>query len=161
MIKHHALSAAIATAIASSVTGGALHWAPRHIEQVAATVYASKHAWPDLTDAQKAALTGVLKTLRKGIKFDIVCDDAGCYDLAADIDDAMEAAGIDSALDHVANGAPIGYGAYVQVNATDLPAAQTAIAALAAATNGELDPPIKKGPSLPGYVTLVIGKYRR
>jgi hypothetical protein len=155
MVKHHALSAAIATAIA----GGAVTLKAPKIEQVAATVYASKHAWPDLTDPQKVALAAVLKTLPKGIKFDIVCNDAGCSDLAADIDDACEQAGVDSVLDRALG--PLGYGAYVQVNGDDLVAAQTAIGALRSATNGVLDPPIKKGPSAKGYVTIFIGKYRR
>jgi hypothetical protein len=157
MVKHYvALSS-----IAAAMVAGAAHYVPPKIEQVAATVYASKHAWPDLTDAQKAALTAVLKTLPKGVKFDIVCDDAGCYDLAADIDDAMENAGIDSVLDHTANGSPLGYGAWVQVNAKDLLAAQAAIAALSDATGGALNPRIEKGPSAPGYVTIVIGKHPR
>jgi hypothetical protein len=157
MIKHYAAF----TAIAAALAGGAVMLKAPKVEQVSPAVYASKHAWPDLTDDQKSSLSDVLKTLPKGVKFDIVCDDAGCYDLAADIDDAMERAGVDSQLDHVANGAPLGYGAWVQVNAKDVPAAETAIAALSKATNGVLDPPIKRGPSLPGYVTVIIGKYQR
>jgi hypothetical protein len=155
MIKHHALGAAIAAVISAA----AVHSVPPKVEQVAATVYASKHAWPSLTDAQKAALTDVLKTLPKGVKFDIVCNDAGCSDLAADIDDACEAAGIDSVLDH--SQGPLGYGAWVQVNAKDIAAASIAMAALSTATGGVLNAPIKKGPSVPGYVTVIIGKYKR
>lgn len=154
MVKHHALGAAIAAAIAAA----AVHVVPPKIEHVAQTVYASKHAWPSLTDPQKAALAGVLKTLPQTLKFDIVCNDAGCSDLAEDIDDACEQAGLASYLDH--SQGPLGYGAWVQVNAADLAAAQIAIKALSDATNGALDPPVRKGPSLPGYVTIVIGKYR-
>jgi hypothetical protein len=121
-----------------------------------------KHAWPDLTESEKAALAAVLKTLPKSTKFDIVCNDAACIDLAMDIDDAMEAAGLESVLDHSLG--PLGYGIAVQVNAADRPAAETAIAALKEASGGRLDLPLAEsaaGASPPGYVTIVIGKYRR
>lgn len=126
------------------------------------TVHLSKHAWPDLTDAEKSALADVLKGLPKTTKFDIICNDAGCADLAMDIDDAMEAAGLESALDRSLG--PLGYGIVVQVNPWDRPAAETAIAALKKATAGRLDVPLMespKGTTPPGYVSIVIGKYRK
>lgn len=121
----------------------------------------AKHAWPDLTYGEKAALAGVLKTLPPATKFDIVCNTASCDELAEDIDDAIEAAGLDSALDHAAG--PLGYGVAVQVNEADRAAAEAAIAALARATAGRLSPPLviaKPGQNPPGYVTIIIGKYR-
>jgi hypothetical protein len=130
--------------------------------EVARQGRAGKHAWPDLTEDEKAALTGVLKTLPKSTKFDIVCNDAACIDLAMDIDDAMEAAGLVSVLDRSLG--PLGYGIAVQVNAAERPTAETAIAALKRATGGRLDLPLTEaatGATPPGYVTIVIGKYRR
>jgi hypothetical protein len=43
-----------------------------------------KHAWPGLAAAEKAALTAVLKRLPMDIKFEIICNDAGCNELAMD-----------------------------------------------------------------------------
>jgi hypothetical protein len=120
-----------------------------------------KHAWPDLTDDEKAALSSVLATLPKSIKFDIVCNDAACIDLAMDIDDAMEGAGLVSVLDRSLG--PLGYGIAVQVNEAERATAETAVAAFKNATGGRLDLPLiaaTKGATPPGYVTIIIGKYR-
>ncbi len=83
-------------------------------EVAALRAHAAKHAWPDLTVAEKSALARVLKTIPKGVKFDIICNTASCDDLAEDIDDALESSDHDSALDRSL--APIGYGVAVQVN---------------------------------------------
>lgn len=122
---------------------------------------AGKHAWPSLSDSEKAALTAVLKTLPKTTKFDIVCNDAGCNDLAMDIDDAMEKAGLESVLDRSVG--PLGYGVAVKVNPFDHDTAVAASAALKQATAGRLDVPVADAApntNLPGYVTILIGKYR-
>lgn len=128
---------------------------------ITASVNASKHAWPSLSGDEKAALTNVLKTLPKTIKFDIVCNDGACVDLAMDIDDAMEQSGLDSVLDHSLG--PLGYGVAIQVNAFDHDTAVAASTALKQATSGRLDVPVTEaaaGTNPPGYVTILIGKYR-
>lgn len=157
-MKQHLIGGAIAALVATAVAGGAIHYRAPKVERI--TAYATgKHTWPALTDDEKTALTEVAKTLPKGIKLDIVCNDAGCSDLAADIDDAMEDAGIDSTLDKAIG--PLGYGVGVQVNEFDRPAAEQAIAMLKAATGGRLAPDIVPGNSPPSYVTILIGKKPR
>lgn len=129
-------------------------------KQVNHTVNASKHAWPDLTDGEKAALAEVLKTVPKSVKFDIICNDAACNDLAMDIDDAMEKAGLESFLDRSLG--PLGYGIDILVNAFDMETAKAASAALKKATGGRLDLAVSEAPkdtNPPGYVTIRIGKY--
>jgi hypothetical protein len=115
-----------------------------------------KHAWPALTGEEKDAIAEAARAMPKGTKFDIVCNDASCSELASDIDDALEAAHIDSGLDHAAG--PLGYGIGITVNEFDRPAAEKAIALLKKATDGRLDLPIISGSSPPGYVSIIIGK---
>jgi hypothetical protein len=115
-----------------------------------------KHAWPSLTGEEKDAITEAARSLPKGTKFDIVCNDASCSELASDIDDALEGAGIESSLDHAAG--PLGYGVGITVNPFDRPAAEKAIDILKRATGGRLAPPIINGTSAPGYVSIFIGK---
>jgi len=120
-----------------------------------------KHAWPALTDAEKVALGDVLKGLPKGVKVEILCNDGACTDLAQDIDDACEAAGIDSSLDR--SFGPLPYGVYIQVSEFDRAMAQQAIEALKKATDGRLAPELKIAPAnaaAPAHVTVIIGKYR-
>lgn len=118
-----------------------------------------KHAWPALSQEEKSAITKVAKTLPKGIKFDIICNDASCSELATDIDDALEDAKVESSLDHAAG--PLGYGVAITVNQFDRPAAEQAVEMLKQATNGRLAPPIINGTSPPGYVSIFIGKRPR
>lgn len=115
-----------------------------------------KHAWPALTAEEKDAITEAARAMPKGTKFDIVCNDASCSELASDIDDALEGAGLDSGLDHAAG--PLGYGIGITVNEFDRPAAEKAVAILKKATEGRLDLPIISGSSPPGYVSIIIGK---
>ena len=118
-----------------------------------------KHAWPALSEEEKATFTSIAKTWPKTVKVDIVCNDAGCSELAADIDDAFENAGVESSLDRAIG--PLGYGIGVQVNEFDKPAAEKAIEAINRATGGRLSPVIVNGKSAPGYVTILIGKRPR
>jgi hypothetical protein len=115
-----------------------------------------KHAWPALTGEEKDAIAEAARSLPKGIKFDIVCNDASCSELASDIDDALERAHIVSSLDHAAG--PLGYGVAIVVNPFDRRAAEQAVALLKKATDGRLDLPIVNGTSPPGYVSIFIGK---
>ncbi len=118
-----------------------------------------KHAWPSLTGEEKDALSEVLRTVPKGTKFDIVCNDASCSELASDIDDCMEKAGLESGLDHSVS--PLGYGIALQVNAYDQDKAELATGALKKATEGRMDVHVliaKPGANPPGYVTILIGK---
>ena len=158
-MREHLVHGSIAAVIAVAVTAGGLAYVPRTVTNVTRSIETSKHAWPDLSDQEKAAITAVAKTLPKGTKFDIVCNDAGCSDLAADIDDAFEDAGIDSVLDRSLG--PVGYGIGIQVNEADRPTAEKAVAMLKEASGGRLDPPIVNGSSAPGYVTIIIGKHPR
>ena len=160
-LKDHLAYGTVAAALAVAISTAAVNLKAPVVEKPISVVEASKHAWPALSDDEKAALTAVLKTLPKGTSFDIVCNTASCDDLAEDIDDAMESAGLGSSLDHSAG--PLGYGVGVMVNAADQAAAEKAIAALTKATGGRLDPPLtiaKPGQNPPGYVTILIGKYR-
>lgn len=151
-MKQHFISATIAATLAAAIS----YEAPSKVTQVTHAVYLSKHAWPDLTDPQSATLSAALAPLKGAVKIDIVCNDAGCSDLAADIDDACERAGVDSVLDKALG--PLGYGLGVQVDAADQAAAGKVAAALK--TVG-LDAPIIRGSSAPGYVAILIGKHRR
>jgi len=154
-MKQHLISAAVAAAIA----GGVVHYAPPKIEQLVSVTGSGKHIWPGLSDQEKASFTEIARTFPKNVKFDIVCNDAGCAELAADIDDAFEDAGIESSLDKALG--PLGYGIGVQVNEFDKAAAEAAVAAINKVTDGRLDPKIVSGQSPAGYVTILIGKKLR
>lgn len=161
--KQHITHGAIAAAVASAISGGAVYVKPP--AQIVHSVNASKHAWPDLTTAQKLAMAGRLRsafpqfatTPSTGPKIDIVCGDGACTDLAQDIDDACEDAGIDSALDRPV--LQIGYGIYVQ---GDDDAANAALAAILHEAAG-LDVKILKGSTnVPGTpLLIIIGKAPR
>jgi len=150
----------ISVAIAAAVAGGIAAYAPaQKVTRDHIVIAPSKHAWPDLTDGQKAALAATLRQKPFSAKIDIVCNDAGCSDLATDIDDAAEDAGIESQLDKAIG--PLGYGIGVQANEFDKAAAQALIAALDEATGGALKAQLVAGKSPAGYVTLLIGKHPR
>lgn len=155
-MKQHLIPAAIAAAVA----GGVLYLAPKRIEQpIVHSIMTSKHAWPDLTDAQKAALAVRLKALAP-IAFEIVSADAASVDLAQDIDDAAEDAGdgVSSVLDRPA--APLGYGLGVQGEPGDAKADALA-AALREVTGAEVN--VLRGPTAAsGYpLWILIGKAPR
>jgi hypothetical protein len=150
----HALTGAI---VAVAVCGVSLaFYGPK---QITHSVYASKHAWPDLSEAEKAELASRLKPIAG--KLDIVCGDAGCSDLAADIDDAAEKAGVESVLDRPIG--PLGYGLGVRADKGD-DRAQRVADALKAATGGRLRPVVgtiePQNMPLPGYAQIFIGKNR-
>lgn len=161
-LKDHLHHGAVAAVLSVAAAAGAVYLKAPIVQQPISVVEASKHAWPALSDKEKLALAGVLRPLPKTAKFEIVCNDASCDDLAEDIDDAMEVAGLESSLDRSIG--PLGYGIGVQVNEADKARAQSAIAALNLATGGRLTPTLmiaKPGQNLPGYVTILIGKYRK
>lgn len=110
-MRDHFIHGSIAAVVAAAIAGGVTHFAP--VSQIVHSIQASKHAWPDLTDAQKADLARRLKALAP-LKFEIVSADAASVDLAQDIDDAVEDAGtgVESVLDRPA--LPLPYGLYVQ-----------------------------------------------
>ena len=152
-MKQHIISGAIAAAVASGIAA----YSPPKITHQTVVVSSSKHAWPDLSDEQKTNLASALKGANLKVKLDIVCNDAGCSDLAADIDDACEDAGLDSALDKALG--PLGYGIGVQVDPFDQKAADEVLAAIGTTT--ELRPQLVPGKSPAGVVTLLIGKHPR
>jgi hypothetical protein len=159
-MREHLISGAIAAAVAGSIAGGVAHYAPVKVEHVTHVhLGPAKHAWPDLNESDKAALAEALKTLPKDMKFTIVCNDAGCTDLAMDIDDAMEAAGLDSALDRSIGA--LGYGIGIQSSPFDHETAEKAAAALKASIGFDL-PVVDAAPHALGQnvIAVMIGKYR-
>ncbi len=159
-MKQHLVSGAVAAVIAAVVAIGANHYGPPKPDRIYTYMaFGNPHRWPGLSDGERKAFTEIAKTFPKTAKFDIVCNDGNCSDLAADIDDAFEDAGIDSVLDKAIG--PLGYGIGVQVNEFDKDVAVTAAAAVNKATDGRLDPKIVTGSSPPGYVTILIGKRPR
>lgn len=151
-MKQHITAAAIAAVVAGAIAAAM----PAKVTQTTHSIATSKHAWPDLTDVQKAALSSALSPLNGRIKVDIVCNDAACSDLAQDIDDACEMAGIDSVLDKAVG--PLGYGIGIQAGQAEKVAAESVAAALKAVG---IDTPIVDGKSAPGYVAILIGKHPR
>lgn len=156
-MKQHFTAGAVAAVIASGVAGGVAHYSPPQVIHVTHEMHASKHAWPDLTDPEKAAIGAAVQAMAP-VKFDIVCKDAGCNDLAMDLDDAFERGAAISVLDGTSS--ILGYGIWIEVEGAELDKAATVSAAVKAATGGRLDIPIAPGSSAPGYVKIVIGKYR-
>jgi hypothetical protein len=154
-MRQHIVQASIAAAVAAAISGGVAYKAPAKIEQVVHSVNVSKHAWPDLTSAQKAALAEKLADEVKA-PFVILCGNASCNDLAEDIDDAAENAKVPSVLDRPVT--PLGYGIGVEGENGDGRAEKLA-AALREVTGLEVD--VTRGRTLPEYPLFVlIGKYR-
>ena len=151
-MKQHITAAVIAAAVAGAIGFSQ----PAKVTQVTHPFHASEHAWPDLTDVRKAVLSSALGPLSGKIKIDIVCNDAACSDLAQDIDDACEAAGVDSVLDKAIG--PLGYGIGLQAGQAEKATAESVAAALKAVG---IDAPIVDGKSAPGFVAILIGKHRR
>jgi hypothetical protein len=151
MNRQHLDHVLIAAAVAAIVSGTLIEFSP--IKQVVHSINASKHAWSDLTDAQKADLAHRLAEI-PGVKLDVICGDGACTDLAQDIDDAAETAGIESLLDHPVSA--LGYGIGVKADQGDDRGRKVADA-LTAATNGELKPAIATDRTY-GYVAIFIGK---
>jgi len=112
-------------------------------------------AWPALPPEQRNALAAALRGLDPRPDLLVLCNDATCVDLAHDIDDAAEDAGVGSALDRSVG--PLGYG--LGVVAESQPAADAVLAALevggmrgaVASTQAHTD----------GRVLVVIGKHPR
>lgn len=145
----------IAAAVAAIVSGAAIEFSPS--KQIAHTVNASKHAWPDLTDAQKTDLAARLAPL-KGAKIEILSADAASVDLAQDIDDVCEDAGIDSVLDRPFT--PVPYGIFVQAEPGDA-RAETLAGALRAVMAMDIKVVAGKTAASGRPLWIVIGKAPR
>jgi hypothetical protein len=164
-MRDHLIHGAIATAIAGTITTGALHYVPREVHQVTTSIAVSKHAWPDLSSDEVIALGDALAVL-KDTKIVIMTNDATGADLAEDIDDAVELAdrncscGISSVLDHAV--VPFGYGVGVIGEPADKARADKLAGALVSATAGRLAPIIDLSPANKTYGNLIvaIGKHR-
>ncbi len=152
--KDHFIHGSIAAVVGAAVAGGAVYVIPKHVEQVTHEIAISKHAWPDLTDAQKDGLSTRLAGL-KGERVIVMAADAAGTDLAEDIDDAMEKAGVDSAIDRPA--LPLGYGIGVVAEDAKLAKADELAASLHAVT--DLTVSRTAGKSLGGVIIVVIGKH--
>lgn len=154
-MRQHFIPAAIAAVVAATIAGGVGHFAP--IKQVVHSINASKHAWADLTDPQKTDLAARLAPL-KGVKIEVLSADAASVDLAQDIDDACEDAGIESVLDRPFT--PVPYGIFIQAEPGDT-RAETLAGALRAVM--ALDVKVVTGKTAAsGYpLWIVIGKAPR
>lgn len=122
-------------------------------QPVVSVVQASKHAWPDLSQAETIALGEALVGFQ-GVKVHIVCNDGACTDLAHDLDNAFEIAGADSALDKSVF--PLGYGIGVGGDADDK-RVDMVVAALGKVTSNRIKPKIERG-DYAGVIVIAIGK---
>jgi hypothetical protein len=148
-MKNHIAHGVIAAAVAAAVSTAALVTMPTK------RVAALEHAWPGLSAQQKVDLGNRLREIPGRLQLDIVCIDASCSDLAEDIDDAGEQAGIVSQLDHVST--PLGYG--IGVKADTLATAQQVAKAISDASGGVLSPEAAADRTF-GYAVIFIGKHR-
>lgn len=150
----HVAHALIAAMVAAVVSATAVKVMPA--PQVANKTAALGHAWPGLSGEQKDKLAAAFKQI-SGLKLDIVCADASCSDLAEDVDDAAEKAGVNSQLDHAVF--PLGYGMGVKADEGDDRARQVADA-ITTASGGALKPVVATD-RMSGWVAIFIGKYER
>lgn len=158
-MKHHAIPAAIAVAVAAATaTGLDLSKGPRQVTRevtsVTHSVNASKHAWPDLSTEEQAALARELAWL-KGGKVVIFCEGADCRDLQTDLDNALEDAGVDSTRDRPMFS--LGYGVRIVAAPGDT-AAERLAAALSTTTT--LHPTVMHAEGVRGLM-ITIGKRPR
>jgi hypothetical protein len=151
-MKTHIVHGTIAALVSGIVSATAFAVMPA--KQMVERVAALEHAWPGLTAAQKAELAAELKAM-PGLKLDVVCGDASCDDLAEDIDDAAEHAGIASQLDHPIG--TLGYG--IGVKADNLALAQQVADAIAKASGGEIKPVAATDRTF-GYAIIFVGKHK-
>jgi hypothetical protein len=157
MLKHHIIHSGIAFVIAAAVSYGFAGIYPP--KQLVHSITSSKHAWADLTDVEKEKLASLLAG-HTDLKVDILCNDAGCTDLAQDLDDALEDAKVESVLDRSIS--PLGYGFGVMAETHDMAHGRLVADALKIATDGRLSPAVTVEPnSTGGYVRIVIGKAPR
>lgn len=153
-LKQHGTSAVVAAAVAATMQTAL---PAKVIEKpMAVTIAASKHAWPDLSDTQKAQLAERLKWF-KG-KVQIFCDGADCRDLQTDLDDAFEDAGASSERAIPINA--LGYGFAVLYGVGGEAIANNIANDIDAASDGRLKPSVKPAMTLDG-VAIAIGKRPR
>lgn len=154
-VKHHAVAAIVAASVATATLAA---FPPKLIERaVSVTVAASKHAWPDLSDAEKALLAERVKDLA-GKKVEVFCDGADCRDLQTDLDDVFEDAGV--ASERAAPMSPLGYGIQVVYGVGDYALASKLAADIKAATGGRIAPLVASSISSDG-LAIAIGKRPR
>jgi hypothetical protein len=145
-IKHHGTAAIVAASVATA-TISALP--PKVVEHpLAVTISTSKHAWPDLADAEKAQLAERLKGLA-GKKVEIFCDGADCRDLQTDLDDAFEDAGV--AAERAAPFMPLGYGIQVIYGVGDYALASKLAADIKAVSGGRIAPLVASSVTAMGW----------
>ncbi len=148
-MRTHLVHGSIAALVSAAVSAGAAY----HVQKT------SKHAWPDLTAGQKEAFAASVKGLP--FKIDIASADGASTELAYDLDDAFEDAGVASQLDRPL--LPLPYGISVAApkgadqKAND--AAEKVAGALKAALGGRYDVPIVPG-QYP-FLIISIGKRPR
>jgi hypothetical protein len=156
-LKQHGTAAAVAAMVAAgmqtAMPAKTVIEKPMHV-----TVAASKHAWPDLSDAQKAALSGRVGWLA-GTKIMIFCDGSDCRDLQTDLDDAFEDARISS--DRATPMNPIGYGMAVLYQSGDDARATRLAGDIKTASGDRVAPDVKANTVLAEGLVIVIGKRPR
>jgi hypothetical protein len=155
-LKQHGTAAAVAAMVAATTQ---VAMPPKVVEKpVQVTIAASKHAWPDLSDIEKAALAARL-TWAAGQKVQIFCDGSDCRDLQTDLDDAFEDAGVASERAIPIN--PLGYGFAVVYGVGDHGIASKLAGDITAATGGRLAPETKATTTEIDGIVIAIGKKPR
>lgn len=154
-IKHHGIAAIVAASVATAIL---TTFPPQLIQRaVSVTIATSKHAWPDLSDAEKAQLSARARGL-VGKKIEIFCDGADCRDLQTDLDDAFEDAGVTS--ERAAPFSPLGYGVEVIYGVGDYAIASKLAADIKAASGGRIAPIVASSATGAG-LAIAIGKRPR
>jgi hypothetical protein len=151
-MRQHLITAAVAAVTAACVGYGSLRLAPA--PKAIVSVNASRHVWPDLTQDETIALGEKLAPY-KDSKVIIFCNDAACSDLAYDLDDAFQIAGIDSAVEHSLISMGSGFG--IAGDADDARVAAIANA-ISGATGARIAPQIVKQRERGRVISIAIGK---
>jgi hypothetical protein len=158
-IKQHG-TAAVVAALVSIGAQQAMPQKTRIVEKpVYVTIGTSKHAWPDLSDIEKAALAGKVGFL-KGSKVEILCGGSDCRDLQTDLDDVFEDAGVSSERASPFNA--LGYGIAVIYGVGDYAHASALAAEIKAVTAGRVAPAVESAALVPiDGLVIAIGKRPR
>lgn len=162
MLKHHLISGFVSAVIAAIfvVSGGyfVYNHAPRETVRVVAT---GRGAWPGLSGEQRDEMAIGLHNVPAGhlnsLQLLVLCNDGSCTELAHDIDDAAEDAGVDSALDR--SFTPLGYGVGI-IESEEVHVQSDAVAALLGSVLG-LKVDRRSQADTAHHVIIAIGKRPR
>lgn len=161
-VKQHAGLAVVAL-VAGALGAGGLHQVlpekQRIVEKHSAVrVVGSKYAWPDLTQDETITIGEKLAAKLKGVNITIFCNDSTCDELAHDLDDAMQIAGLSSALERSVT--PLDEGFSVVSREGD-DRALTLAEAIKDGTGGRLIAGLRRQDLGADAIAIAIGKHRR